>query len=135
MFVLPPDRISGAGGRDRLGVTFPKPTVNWPAIRDRIFGRIDPIASGGEAYRRSQDFVTVYAATARFVGDRTVALSTGGQVSADRVVVPAGARANGLPLDGPREPGPSRGRPPRLFNTTVPAAQPHSGASRGRAYA
>jgi mycothione reductase len=70
MYVLPADRIVEARESDRLGVTFPKPTVNWPAIRDRIFGRIDPIASGGEAYRRSQDFVTVYAATARFVGDR-----------------------------------------------------------------
>ena len=109
MYVLPADRIVEARESDRLGVTFPKPTVNWPAIRDRIFGRIDPIASGGEAYRRSQDFVTVYAATARFVGDRTVALSTGGQVSADRIVVAAGSRANGLPVDGLREPDTSRG--------------------------
>jgi mycothione reductase len=109
MYVLPADRIVEARESDRLGVTFPKPTVNWPAIRDRIFGRIDPIASGGEAYRRSQDFVTVYAATARFVGERTVALSTGGQVSADRIVVAAGSRAHGLPVDGLREPDPSRG--------------------------
>ena len=109
MYVLPADRIVEARESDRLGVTFPKPTVNWPAIRDRIFGRIDPIASGGEAYRRSQDFVTVYAATARFVGDRTIALSTGEQVSADRIVVAAGSRANGLPVDGLREPDPSRG--------------------------
>ena len=36
MYVLPADRIVEARESDRLGVTFPKPTVNWPAIRDRI---------------------------------------------------------------------------------------------------
>lgn len=109
MFVLPADVVVDAREAPRLGVTFGEPEVDWPAIRDRIFGRIDPIADGGEAYRRSQDFVTVYAATARFVGDRRVLLSTGEEVSADRVVVAAGSRPHGYPIDGLREPDPARG--------------------------
>ena len=109
MFVLPADVIVDAAEAPRLGVTFGEPSVDWPAIRDRVFGRVDPIAEGGEAYRRSQDFVTVYAATARFVGDRRVLLSTGEEVSADRVVVAAGSRPHGYPIDGLRDPDPSRG--------------------------
>ena len=55
MFVLPADRVVDAADAHRLGVTFAEPTVDWPGIRDRIFGRIDPISAGGEAYRRSQE--------------------------------------------------------------------------------
>ena len=109
MFVLPADRVVEAEEAPKLGVTFPEPTVDWPAIRDRIFNRIDPIAAGGEAYRHSQDFVTVYAATARFVGERRLALSTGEEVTADQIVVAAGSRALGIPVAGLEEPDPERG--------------------------
>ena len=51
MFVLPADRVVEADDARRLGVTFAEPAVDWPGIRDRIFGRIDPISAGGEAYR------------------------------------------------------------------------------------
>src|SRR5690349_10068702 len=44
--------------------------ADWPAIRDRIFGRIDPIASGGREYRLGNDNVTVFEGEARFVGER-----------------------------------------------------------------
>lgn len=109
MFVLPADRVLEAEDSARLGVEFTAPDVDWPAIRERVFGRIDPIAAGGEDYRRGQDFVTVYAAHARFVGERRLALAGGEEVSADRVVVAAGSRAIGLPVDGLREPDPARG--------------------------
>ena len=70
MLVLPADRVLESREAERLGVHISREVgVDWPAIRDRIFtDRIDQIAAGGERYRRSQDFVTVYAATARFVG-------------------------------------------------------------------
>ena len=44
--------------------------VDWPALRDRVFGRIDPIVAAGKAYRQGPDCpnVTVYTGTARFVG-------------------------------------------------------------------
>lgn len=72
--------------------------ADWPAIRDRVFGRIDPIAAGGERYRsEEQENVSVYKGSARFVGDKTVevALNDGGTatVTADRIVLAAGARA------------------------------------------
>lgn len=102
MLVLPADRIIESREAERLGVTISREvSVDWPAIRDRIFtNRIDQIAAGGERYRRSQDFITVYAARARFVGDRRLALSTGEEITADRIVVAAGSRADLLDVDG-----------------------------------
>jgi mycothione reductase len=100
MFVLPADRVVEADDARRLGVTFAPPTVDWPAIRDRIFGRIDPISAGGEQYRRGQDHVTLYRTRARFTGERRLALDTGEELTADRVVVAAGSRAVGLAVDG-----------------------------------
>ena len=44
-----------------LGVHTTFEGADWPAIRDRVFGRIDPIALGGEKYRsEEQENVTVY---------------------------------------------------------------------------
>jgi mycothione reductase len=73
-----------AAGAARLGVTFAQPTVDWPGIRDRIFGRLDAISAGGRAYRDLQAHTTVYAAHARFTGPRQLALSTGEVLTADR---------------------------------------------------
>ncbi|MFC7489925.1 MULTISPECIES: mycothione reductase [unclassified Knoellia] len=111
MLVLPADRVIESREAQRLGVTISRDVeVDWPAIRDRIFtDRIDQISSGGERYRRSQDFVTLYAATARFVGDRRLALSTGEEITADRVVVAAGSRADLLDIDGLDRVDPTRG--------------------------
>lgn len=109
MLVLPADRVVEAADAARLGVRFAEPDVDWPAIRDRVFGRIDPIASGGEAYRRSQEFVTVYDQHATFVGERTLRLADGTEVSGDQVVVAAGSRAATLPLPGLDRLDPDRG--------------------------
>lgn len=51
MFVLPADAARTPGEAARLGVHLDPATADWPAIRDRIFGRIDLISAGGEAYR------------------------------------------------------------------------------------
>ena len=80
----------------KLGVDARIEGVDWVAMRDRIFGRIDPIAEAGERYRDiEQDHVTVYRGSGRFSGDGElrVALNDGGEetVSADRIVLAAGA--------------------------------------------
>lgn len=92
MFVLPADRVVEAEEARRIGVTVTGARADWAAVRDRVFARIDPISDGGEEYRRSQAFVTVYTAQARFVGERRLALSTGEELTADRIVVAAGSR-------------------------------------------
>lgn len=80
-----------------LGVHTSFSHADWPAIRDRVFGRIDPIAEGGERYRAvEQDNVTVYKGSGRFTGDKTleVAMLDGATetVTADKIVLAAGAR-------------------------------------------
>ena len=67
--------------------------ADWPAIRDRVFGRIDPIASGGEEYRQSLDNVTVFRHDARFVGPKQLRVGDD-VITAERIVLAAGARAN-----------------------------------------
>ncbi|WP_130839307.1 mycothione reductase [Corynebacterium neomassiliense] len=72
--------------------------VDWPALQERVFGRrIDPISRGGEEYRRGSRTpnITYYPGVARFTGERTLRIDTGGQtvtVTADQVVLATGTR-------------------------------------------
>ena len=92
MLVHAADLALAARHAPALGVHTTFEGVDWPAIRDRIFGRIDPIAESGLEYRHSLDHVTVYESEARFTGDRTFDIA-GAPVSAGRVVLAAGARS------------------------------------------
>lgn len=87
----------------RLGVHTTFNGIDWPAIRDRVFGRIDPIAEGGERYRsEEQENVTVFRGSARFTSEKTVevAMNDGGTetVTADKIVLAAGARVSVPPM-------------------------------------
>lgn len=92
MFVHAADLALSARRGPALGVHTSFQTADWPAIRDRVFGRIDPIAAAGLEYRNSLENVTVYRHSARFTGERTVDLG-GLEVTADRIVIAAGARS------------------------------------------
>jgi len=94
MFVHPADLAATPGAGARLGVDLTLDGVRWTDIRDRIFGRIDPIAEGGREYRRHHPDnanVTLYEGTARFTGPRTLDID-GATVTADRIVLAAGGR-------------------------------------------
>ena len=91
MFVYAAEVASLAADSERLGVHTRFDGVDWPAVRDRIFGRIDPIAESGLAYRQGLPNMTVYTDTARFVGPRMVKVGDE-TISAARIVVAAGAR-------------------------------------------
>lgn len=74
--------------------------VDWPAIVDRVFAqRIDPIAAGGEAYRRGEETpnIDVYAEHARFVDKRTIQVGEE-IISGERIVIATGARPSVLPV-------------------------------------
>jgi len=91
MFVYSALLAELAGHGPALGVNTRFEGADWPAIRDRVFGRIDPIAEAGADYREGLDNVTVYRDSARFVGPKQVAV--GGEViTADKIVLAAGAR-------------------------------------------
>ena len=94
MFVYPAELVAEVGESERLGLHGTAPTADWPAIRDRIFGRIDAISAGGREYRHSgSPNVTLYEAHAEFSGPKTLTLSTGQTLTADHIVLAAGSRA------------------------------------------
>lgn len=99
MLVVPANRVVEAEEAARLGVDLRLHRVDWPAVRDRVFGRIDPIAAGGEAYREGQDHVTVFRGDARFSGPHTVRIGDD-EVVADQIVLAAGARPYLPPVPG-----------------------------------
>lgn len=92
MLVHAADLAMAARHAPALGVHTTFERADWPAIRDRIFGRIDPIAVAGLEYRHGLDNVTVYGTEARFTGDRSFEIGAH-PVTADRVVLAAGARS------------------------------------------
>ena len=91
MFVYAAEVAALAADSEHLGVHTRFDGADWPAVRNRIFGRIDPIAESGLTYRQGLPNVTVYTDTARFVGPRTVAVGDE-TITAARIVVAAGAR-------------------------------------------
>ncbi len=81
-----------------LGVHTRLDGADWVAMRDRVFGRIDPIAEGGERWRSGdeQPHVTVFKGSGRFTGHKQlqIAMNDGTEttITADRIVLAAGAR-------------------------------------------
>ena len=93
MFVHTADVAATPKGAARLGVDEELLGVRWPEIRDRVFGRIDPIAAGGRRWRKEGSAnVTVYEGQAHFIGPRTLDTGTGETITADRFVIAAGSR-------------------------------------------
>jgi mycothione reductase len=76
----------------RFGIDADLSAVNWPEIRDRVFGRTDAVAAAGRRYRAESDGVTLIESRARFTGPRELALADGSAVTADRIVLATGAR-------------------------------------------
>jgi mycothione reductase len=108
MFVHTADLAAIPSISSELGVDEELVAVRWADIRDRIFGRIDPIAAGGRDYRSNHPDnanVTVYEARARFVGPRRLSLApvAGGAeeiITADRIVLANGGRPRAPDLPG-----------------------------------
>lgn len=99
MFVYAADTALAARHSSKLGVDMSVDNVRWSDIVDRVFGRIDPIAAGGEDYRRSMENVTVFNAHGTFV-DHKVLEVDGQQITAPNIVLAAGARSYAPPIDG-----------------------------------
>jgi mycothione reductase len=97
MFVYPADLALHATNGPRLGVHSRLDGVDWPEIRDRIFGRIDPIETAGRRYRLESPLVDVFEGSARFTGERELSIvSTDGSesvITGDHIVLAAGTRA------------------------------------------
>jgi mycothione reductase len=95
MFVYAADVATTVREAGRYGVDATLDGVRWTDVRDRVFGRIDPISDGGRRYRVDGPNTTAFLGHARFTGERTltVDLHDGGTetLTAAQVVVAAGA--------------------------------------------
>ena len=100
MFVYPADLARQARHAPELGVDTTFEGARWPEIRDRIFGRIDPIAQSGEDYRHRLPNIDVYDAHCTFVDDHTLDTGTGETITADQIVIAAGGRVHVADIPG-----------------------------------
>ena len=96
MFVYAAQVAQTVRGAAKFGVDAHIDGVRWNDIVSRVFGRIDPLAAGGERYRRALPNVTVFGSHTRFAGrtDEGYRLRTeaGDEFTARQVVIAAGSR-------------------------------------------
>ncbi|MGH3544681.1 MAG: mycothione reductase [Mycobacteriales bacterium] len=98
MLVVAADAAHAVVQARRLGVHASLDRADWPAIRDRVFGRIDPLHHSAVEYRRA-DGIDVYTSVARFVAPRILEVA-GELLTAEQIVIAAGARPVVPPIPG-----------------------------------
>lgn len=111
MFVYTAHMAATPAQAGRFGLTEELTGVDWPAIRDRVFSRIDPISEGGREYRLEHpdnDHVDLIEGVARFTGPKSLVVDTSeGQVevSAETIIIGAGSRPDFPNVEGITEVG------------------------------
>ena len=98
MFVYAANVAGSARDSARFGVDAHVQKVRWTDIRDRVFGRIDPITAGGERYRaEGEPNITLLRGHGAFSGPAqltvTAADGTSEDITAERFVIATGSRA------------------------------------------
>jgi len=83
-------------GRFGIGARWAGP--DWPAIRDRVFGRIDPLHERAVAYRRSHG-TDVFLGEARFMAPKLLQVGEE-EIRAERFVLATGSCPHIPPVDG-----------------------------------
>ena len=110
MLVLPADRAVEADESRLLGVDITVNGADWLAIRDRVFGRIDPISESGRGYRAERcENVTLIEGTGQFVRSEIDGMHAvdvdGRRITAPNVLVAVGSRPSLPPIAGLQECG------------------------------
>ncbi len=72
--------------------------ADWPAIRERVFGRIDPLHERAVGHRRSHG-IDVFLGEARFVAPKVLQVGED-EIRGERFVLAAGSRPRIPPIDG-----------------------------------
>src|SRR5690625_617599 len=91
MFAYPAQMVANAQDAARLGVNLSFDSANWPAIRDRIFSRIDAISEGGRAYRDKElDHTTLITEGGQFAESEQVRTHAEQIIQADQIIIAAG---------------------------------------------
>lgn len=96
MFVYAAEVATTVRDSDRYGVDSTLDDVRWRDIRDRIFGRIDPISDAGKDYRVNGPNTTAYLGRGTFTGPREVSVDLPGgaeTITGTQVVIATGSHA------------------------------------------
>jgi mycothione reductase len=83
--------VDAVADAERFDVAAHLDGMRWEAVRERVFGRLDPIARDGRAGRRDTPWITVYTGHARFTGPRALQVGDA-SLTADRIVIATGGR-------------------------------------------
>jgi len=101
MYVYAADVASTVRHAGRYGIDATLDGVRWPEIRDRVFGRIDPISAGGQDYRTNGPNTTAFLGHATFTGPRRLRIDTGHEAGDDnRFVEDNGVDGKGVDENG-----------------------------------
>lgn len=106
MFAYPAQLTAMSRDAGRLGIDLSVDATNWPAIRDRIFNRIDAISEAGKHYRDVQlEHTTLITEEVRFTGPKQLTTTSGRLLEADQIVIAAGSRPSLPDVPGLNLPG------------------------------
>lgn len=105
MYVYPATVAREAEDASRLGVRASVDSVDWQAMRDRIFTRIDAIANGGLTYRQSLENVSVIQEYVHFVEPKVLETESGERITAPHIVLANGSRVQLPEIPGIDLPG------------------------------
>lgn len=102
MFVYPATIAEQAARADRVDLSTAELSVDWAALQERIFSRVDAIESAGREYRSSdhQPNITVVPEHVHFTGPKSVVTASGEEITAERIVIAAGAHPIIPSIDG-----------------------------------
>lgn len=90
MLVYTADVARTVRGAGRFGIGAEWTGADWPSIRDRVFGRLDPLPDKAVAHRRANG-IDVLAGEARFLAPKVLQVGRD-EIRADRFVLATGSR-------------------------------------------
>lgn len=97
MFVRPADLARNVLEAQRLGVAVEGISLDWKAVRERVFGRIDAISAGGEQYRVSgEPNISLVRETVRFTDSHEITTASGRVLRGTQFVIGGGSRPRAL---------------------------------------
>lgn len=91
MLVHTAEVAAGVRSAPEFGIGAEVTKVDWQAIRDRIFTRVDQVSADGRRARAAMDWVTLLPGHARFAGRHELIIDDRIRISADRIVLATGA--------------------------------------------
>lgn len=103
MLALPAGYAVAPQAASRVDVELAFRGADFPAIRDRTFGRTDGVSEAGRDGLVKRENVQLLTGAATFVDDHTIRVA-GRQITADRIVLAAGSRPRLLQVPGFDEP-------------------------------